>query len=68
MARRSVKGASAARTPYSLFFSTDQTMEVGCDVGEPVSPDYGARDNEFSGKHQMGADRYRRRRSRMPTT
>jgi len=25
-------------------------MEVGCDVGEPVSPDYGPRGNEFSGK------------------
>jgi hypothetical protein len=28
----------------------DETMEVGCDVGEPVSPDYGPRDNEFNGK------------------
>jgi hypothetical protein len=28
----------------------DETMEVGCDVGEPVSPDYGPRGNEFSGK------------------
>ena len=25
-------------------------MEVGCDVGEPVSPDYGPRGNAFNGK------------------
>jgi len=25
-------------------------MDVGCDVGEPVSPDYGPRDNAFTGK------------------
>ena len=30
---------------HSLFFSMDETMEVGCDVGEPVSTDYGPRDN-----------------------
>jgi hypothetical protein len=35
---------------HALFFSMDETMEVGCDVGEPVSPDYGARGNEFAGK------------------
>jgi arylsulfatase len=30
-------------------FALDETMEVGCDLGEPVSPDYGARGNEFNG-------------------
>jgi hypothetical protein len=35
---------------HALFFSMDETTEVGCDVGEPVSPDYGPRDNAFSGK------------------
>jgi arylsulfatase len=35
---------------HALFFSMDETLEVGCDVGEPVSPDYGARDNAFNGK------------------
>jgi len=35
---------------HALFFSMDETMEVGCDVGEPVSPDYGPRGNEFNGK------------------
>jgi len=34
----------------SFFFSMDETLEVGCDVGEPVSPDYGVKDNEFNGK------------------
>jgi arylsulfatase A-like enzyme len=34
----------------ALFFSMDETTEVGCDGGEPVSPDYGPRGNAFSGK------------------
>jgi len=34
----------------ALFFSMDETTEVGCDVGEPVSPDYGPRGNAFNGK------------------
>jgi arylsulfatase A-like enzyme len=33
----------------ALFFSMDETMEIGCDVGEPVSPDYGPRGNAFTG-------------------
>src|SRR5262245_29373301 len=35
---------------HALLFSMDETLEIGCDVGEPVSPDYGPRGNEFSGK------------------
>jgi hypothetical protein len=27
----------------------DETTDIGCDVGEPVSDDYGPRGNEFSG-------------------
>jgi len=38
-----------ART-HAFFFSMDETLEVGCDMGEPVSDDYAARDNSFSGK------------------
>ena len=38
-----------ART-HALLFSMDETAEVGCDVGQPVSPDYGPRGNEFNGK------------------
>jgi hypothetical protein len=35
---------------HALLFSMDETMEVGCDVGAPVSPDYGSHGNEFTGK------------------
>jgi arylsulfatase len=28
----------------------DETLEIGCDMGEPVSPDYSRRGNEFNGK------------------
>jgi hypothetical protein len=31
-------------------FALDETTEVGCDLGEPVSEDYGPRDNAFNGK------------------
>jgi hypothetical protein len=43
------RGGHVGRT-QALFFSMDETMEVGCDVGEPVSPDYGPHDNDFNGK------------------
>jgi arylsulfatase len=32
-----------------MLFGTD-TCDVGKDAGSPVSPDYGQKDNEFSGK------------------
>ena len=37
-------GATAA-----MVFSADDGCDVGVDTGSPVSPDYGARGNEFSG-------------------
>jgi arylsulfatase len=37
-----------ART-HAFLFSMDETMDVGCEVGEPVSPDYGPRGNAFNG-------------------
>ena len=37
-----------ART-HAFLFSMDETMDVGCDVGVPVSPDYGPRGNAFNG-------------------
>jgi arylsulfatase A-like enzyme len=43
-------GAGHVGRTHALFFSMDETMDVGCDVGEPVSPDYAARDNKFNGK------------------
>ena len=42
-------GEGRLQRTQALFFSMDETMEIGCDVGEPVSEDYGPRDNEFSG-------------------
>jgi len=38
-----------ART-HAFLFSMDETMDVGCEVGEPVSPDYGPKGNAFTGK------------------
>ena len=45
-----------ART-HAFLFSMDETMDVGCDVGEPVSEDYGPRGNAFTGK--LGSNRRR---------
>jgi len=38
------------RRTHAFLFSMDETMDVGCDVGEPVSEDYGPRGNAFTGK------------------
>ena len=38
-------GATAA-----MIFSADDGCDVGVDTGSPVSPDYGSRGNEFSGR------------------
>ena len=38
-------GATAA-----MVFSADDGCDVGVDTGSPVSPDYGSRGNEFSGR------------------
>jgi arylsulfatase len=43
-------GEGRLERTHALFFSMDETLEVGCDMGEPVSKDYGARDNAFNGK------------------
>jgi arylsulfatase A-like enzyme len=43
-------GEGHVKRTHAFFFSMDETLEVGCDVGEPVSPDYGLRDNAFTGK------------------
>jgi arylsulfatase A-like enzyme len=34
----------------AIVFSADDGCDVGIDTGAPVSPDYGARGNEFTGK------------------
>jgi len=33
-----------------MFFSCDETCDVGKEAGSPVSPDYGPKGNEFSGE------------------
>jgi Sulfatase len=43
------RGEGRISRTHAFFFSMDETMEIGCDVGEPVSPDYGPRGNAFSG-------------------
>ena len=35
---------------HAFLFSMDETMDVGCDLGEPVSADYRPNDNKFNGK------------------
>jgi hypothetical protein len=42
------EGKVAATAP--IIFSGDDGCDVGVDNGAPVSPDYGARGNEFSGR------------------
>jgi hypothetical protein len=32
------------------IWALDETLEIGCDMGEPVSEDYGPKGNEFTGK------------------
>jgi arylsulfatase len=42
-------GAGRVARTHAFLFSMDETMDVGCEVGEPVSPDYGPRGNAFNG-------------------
>ncbi|MFL9584139.1 arylsulfatase [Stenotrophomonas sp. AB1(2024)] len=41
------KGDVGATAP--MVFSADDGLDVGCDTGAPVSPDYGPHGNEFNG-------------------
>jgi arylsulfatase len=43
-------GKGRVERTHLFAFGLDETLEVGCDVGEPVSEDYGPRGNEFTGK------------------
>jgi arylsulfatase len=42
-------GAGRIERTHLFAFGLDETMEVGCDLGEPVSEDYGSRGNDFNG-------------------
>jgi arylsulfatase len=43
-------GEGRIERTHLFAFALDETLEVGCDLGEPVSEDYGPRDNKFDGK------------------
>jgi hypothetical protein len=43
-------GQGRVERTHLFAFALDETLEVGCDLGEPISEDYGPRGNEFSGK------------------
>jgi arylsulfatase len=43
-------GEGKIEATVAMIFSADDGCDVGEDTGAPVSPDYGARGNEFSGR------------------
>jgi arylsulfatase A-like enzyme len=43
-------GTGRVKRTHRFLFSMDETLEIGRDMGEPVSPDYGPRDNAFNGR------------------
>jgi arylsulfatase len=43
-------GKGRVERTHLFIFGLDETTEVGCDLGEPVSEDYGARGNEWAGE------------------
>ncbi|MCI2957278.1 arylsulfatase [Agromyces atrinae] len=45
-----VVGEGSVERTLPFFFSMDETVDVGMDVGSPVSSDYGSTGNEFTGK------------------
>ncbi len=42
-------GAGRVERTHAFLFSFDETVDVGCDSGEPVSPDYDPRASVFTG-------------------
>jgi arylsulfatase len=42
-------GKGRVERTHLFAFALDETLEVGCDLGEPVSDDYGQKGNEFTG-------------------
>jgi len=43
-------GEGKVAATAAMIFSADDGCDVGCDTGSPVSPDYGSRGNEFTGR------------------
>ncbi|MGA7242485.1 MAG: arylsulfatase [Terracidiphilus sp.] len=57
-------GEGKVAATAAIVFSADDGLDVGTDTGAPVSPDYGAHGNEFSGRVKgvqlaIGADAVR---------
>jgi arylsulfatase len=42
-------GSGRVEETHAMAFSGDETTDVGRELGSPVSPDYGPRENEFNG-------------------
>src|SRR4029453_19308824 len=45
-------GQGRVERTHRFLFSMDETLDIGGDAGEPVSDDYGPKDNAFNGKVQ----------------
>ena len=43
-------GKGRVERTHSFAFALDESLEIGCDMGEPVSEDYPQRGNAFNGK------------------
>ena len=43
-------GEGKVAATAAMIFSADDGCDVGVDTGSPVSPDYGSRGNEFTGR------------------
>jgi arylsulfatase len=43
-------GSGRIERTHIVQFSFDETTDVGCDTGAPVTDDYRARDNAFTGE------------------
>jgi arylsulfatase len=43
-------GTGKVAATAAMVFSADDGCDVGVDTGSPVSPDYGSRGNEFTGR------------------
>jgi len=43
-------GSTQVPATAAMIFSADAGCDVGSDTGSPISPDYGPRGNEFSGR------------------
>jgi arylsulfatase len=45
-------GQGRVERTHRFLFSMDETLDIGGDAGEPVSEDYGPKDNAFNGQVQ----------------